>query len=218
MRAFVVGNGPSLARTHLHRLIGDVSYGMQRIHLIYPHTEWRPTYWVCTDRDPDNDGRWMQDALWHITQYYPCYFRSHWIGDLPHRDNVRFLHMCAHYDDGLGGAQTPTAWHLPEICRYGGSMATALQLALLAGYEPVYLVGADLGLTPNAATNHFHPDYGRRLPADEVERDNIMLANMHRLAHEAYKAAGVPIFNATLGGLLEEYPRVDFHSLFGKTD
>ena len=214
MRAFVVGNGPSLARTHLHRLAGEVSYAMQRIHLIYPHTSWRPTHWVCVDRDPDTDGRWLQDASFHLMQGYPCYFRSHWIDDLPHVPNARFLNMCAHYDSGIGGPQTPTAWHLPEICRYGGSMATALQLALLGGYDPVYVIGADLGLTADPTTNHFSPDYGRRLPADEVDRDNAMLVNMHRLAHTAYREAGVEIFNATLGGQLEEYPRADFHSLF----
>ena len=78
----------------------------------------------------------------------------------------------------------------------------------------MYVIGAVLGLIAYPTTNHFSPDYGRRLPADEVDRDNAMLVNMHRLAHTAYREAGVEIFNATLGGQLEEYKRVDFHSLF----
>ena len=214
MRAFIVGNGPSLQYTNLDRLVGEVSYGMQRIHLIYPKTIWRPNYWVCADRDPDTDGRWLQDALFHLQQGYPCYFRPHWIDDLPHDTNAVFMDMCAHWDAGVGDPRTPTEWHLPVVCRYGGSMAAALQLAALQGYNPLYVVGADLGLTEDPTTNHFDPEYGRRLPAEEVGRDNQMLRNMHTMAHRSASAMGVGIYNASTGGQLDEYPRVEFDKLF----
>ena len=42
MRAFIVGNGPSLKPWQLDRIKGEASYGVNRIHLIYPETSWRP--------------------------------------------------------------------------------------------------------------------------------------------------------------------------------
>ena len=45
-RAFIVGNGPSLRNTNLDKLIGEVSFGCNNVHLIYKQTKWRPTHYI----------------------------------------------------------------------------------------------------------------------------------------------------------------------------
>ena len=51
MRCFVLGNGPSLALDNLDLLQNEVTFGVNQCELIYSKTTWRPTYWVCADRD-----------------------------------------------------------------------------------------------------------------------------------------------------------------------
>jgi len=45
-RCFIVGNGPSLANTNLDLIKDEISFGMNRIPLIYNKTKWRPTYYI----------------------------------------------------------------------------------------------------------------------------------------------------------------------------
>ena len=65
----------------------------------------------------------------------------------------------------------------------------------------------------NSNTNHFHPDY---LKPGEIARSPN--EHLQLLAYEdARKKAielGCNIYNATRGGKLEIFPRVDFDSLF----
>ena len=215
-RCFVVGNGPSLARTNLDLIKDEISYGMQRIHLIYPKTTWRPTYWVCADKDKGVDDRWLEDAMFHLKQGYPCYFRKNFINDVPHLPNATFEIGCEHWDAGPDDPRTPTEWHFPKICRYGGSMSAALQFAVREKYNPIYVIGADCGLTLDPTKNHFDPEYGRPIYADEeILRDNLCYPRMHAIARKEAEARGITIYNATLGGEIEAYERVDYNGLFG---
>ncbi|MCZ7627098.1 MAG: hypothetical protein M5R38_16200 [Candidatus Methylomirabilis sp.] len=111
---------------------------------------------------------------------------------------------------------------------------TALQLAYFLGFEPIYLIGCDTNyVVPNTVfkegeetehgkmfftstadddSNHFSPDYfgkGRKW-------HNPQVANMiwhYQMAHEALSIAGRHIYNATVGGKLEVFPRIDFNEL-----
>jgi hypothetical protein len=94
-----------------------------------------------------------------------------------------------------------------------------MQAAVLAGADEIYLVGCDLykyrGPKDNDI-NHFHPEYCpykiRKRTGEEMigpkEWDNLNRRLI--LGHEiARDTAGIPIYNATVGGNLEVYPRVD---------
>src|SRR3989304_1678691 len=48
-RCFILGNGPSLARTDLGLLRGDVTFGMNRIYLLYPSLRFQTTYYVSVN-------------------------------------------------------------------------------------------------------------------------------------------------------------------------
>jgi len=79
MRAFVVGNGHSLKEMDLDLLIGEVTFAMNRIDLIYEPapdygirgTAWRPTYylfieWLAADNPKRNDRHPNDDAPKYI--------------------------------------------------------------------------------------------------------------------------------------------------------
>jgi hypothetical protein len=99
-----------------------------------------------------------------------------------------------------------------------------LQLAYCMGFDEVYLVGVDHNfITKGEANktvisdgddpNHFNPDYfGKgfrwQLPDLEMSEKAYQLANIH------YQQAGRQIYDATIGGKLTVFPKVDFASLF----
>ena len=95
-----------------------------------------------------------------------------------------------------------------------------LQQAYLEGYNPIYLIGADLGFVGRDGLgeddpDHFHPQYNTRW-ADKARArmDNETQVDMHTHAREWCEPRNVQILNATLGGELDVYPRVEFSSLF----
>ena len=95
-----------------------------------------------------------------------------------------------------------------------------MQQAVLEGYNPIYLVGADLGFVGRdglgeADPDHFDPKYNTRW-ADKAraDLDNETQEDMHTHAQNWTRPRNIHILNATLGGKLQVYPRVDFFSLF----
>ena len=84
----------------------------------------------------------------------------------------------------------------------------AIQLAAHAGYEPLYLVGCDLGYT-RGTDNHFAPDYDEPIGRAKANALNAVIGNAHALASVSWG-----IYNAGIGGRLDSYPRVAFGELF----
>ena len=108
---------------------------------------------------------------------------------------------------------------------------TALQLAIYLGFDPIYLIGCDteyaipssvmsegeetkfgkmfLTSTEDDDINHFVRDYfgkGRTWHNPQVEN----MIWHYKMAHEASAIYGCHIYNATVGGKLEVFPRVNF--------
>ena len=110
----------------------------------------------------------------------------------------------------------------------GGTVSyLCLQLAYHMGFSDVHLVGFDHNYTiPSDAKidgnriettstdpNHFHPDYfgkGYRWHNPRVDRMEIAYVR----AREQFEATGRRVFNATVGGKLEVFDRVNYDSLF----
>ena len=218
MRAFIVGNGPSLANTNLDLIKGEVSFATNRIHLIFPNTSWRPTHYVRAENPFESRKIAKQDLKeifrLGIVSYLNRSYENDW------RDLARFemptsvveflpdscSHTLMHYDD----PQSPLEWHKP-LCAFGSSLHVAIQLAVKLGYGPLYLLGCDLGYK-EGKPSHFDPLYEigfeeHLKPAHYANRD---LLHAHQVANAS---SPVKIYNATIGGDLEVYPRVDFEKL-----
>jgi hypothetical protein len=111
----------------------------------------------------------------------------------------------------------PETWHLDEgLCRFGSTFHIMLQQAVIEGkYEEIYCIGLDLNYVEGQTDNYFDPVYqikhwGAKL-ADRTNRTHVLA---HEIAREGAKAKGITIYNATRGGALDVYPRVNFDSLF----
>lgn len=218
-RAFVVGNGPSLRDTPLDLLIGETCFATNRISLIYDKTDWRPNYYIRAEgfelfNEPD-PSLWRDDIHYHLDHpdievYANAYFSKH-LGTGNH--GVRRLALCTHYTKHFDSDECPYMWHLPVICSYGSSVNVAMQLAVSMGYGPIYLIGCDLGYK-DGKPSHFTDDYEEGYwdmlrPAKYANLDTLQ-------AHIiAARSSPVPIYNATLGGELEVYERVNLYEVLG---
>ena len=92
------------------------------------------------------------------------------------------------------------------------------------GFETVILIGVDHNYTtqgqPNTTItsqgddpNHFNPNYfgkGFRWQLPDLETSE----RGYRLAQNTYEAAGRQVIDATVGGKLQIFPKVDYDSLF----
>ena len=181
--------------------------------------DWNPDWWILADVRPE-DGWWdWEDLLWRDSMFV---FRDHdrYFIEPYGRDNVVFMERCEH----IGGEYVPTEWHLPLPCDYGGGISIALQTAVELGYDPIYLVGCDLYKyrgPDDVDINHFDPSYcdyqwknGEELITPERwASTNRRLVIGHEVAKRSAEKMGVSILNATIGGALEVYERVDIRDL-----
>jgi len=220
LRAFVVGNGPSLKAEQLNKLIPEVSFGVNRIHLIYDQTKWRPTHWVMMDFS--NSLFYKEDIHLHSRQGYPCHIRSDIMAKFlewcvrdknwPTLENMNIVERCSHIDIER---HTADAWHEP-VCQMGGSVPTAIQLAVQMGYSPIYTIGMD-GNKKGNAENNFIAGY---IDRDAVDVHKAMVANESTklalsIAKRECSGRGVQLIDATIGGSsYKSLPEVDFYDLF----
>ena len=100
----------------------------------------------------------------------------------------------------------------------------AMQLAFFMGFKQVILIGVDHSFQSKGSPNttvvsqgddrdHFDPAYfgkGFRWQLPDLETSE----QAYRLARKAYEKAGREILDATIGGQLTVFPKIDYHSLF----
>jgi len=229
MRIFLIGNGPSLRVEDLDLITDEDSFGMNRIHLLYPKTKWRPTYFMWSDLPQrEND---FEALISHIVSGEECYVRDDicelllgkwrsspkaWLASLPewvHPWRFHLEHLCA----APGTPEWPKEWCVPEeedvLCKLGTGMGPMMQQAVKLGYTELYLLGCDLNWHPllhEGDSNHFSKEYEAHLEVHTQERadyNNELGRQMHELAYEWCKAHGIWVWNCTPGGTLEVYPR-----------
>jgi hypothetical protein len=212
-RAFIIGNGPSLKQTNLAKLKTEYTFGLNRIYLMFPELGFGTTYFVSV-----NDLVIEQCAGEISTLSMPKFlsWRSHRFfpsGPIP----ATFLYTT--YDNpAFARDVSHRVWESATVTY------VALQLAFHMGFEQVILVGVDHNSNvPGKANstivsqgddpNHFVPGYfgkGFRWQLPDFETSEIG----YRLARQAFEREGRQILDATLGGNLTIFPKVEYGSLF----
>lgn len=207
---FVVGNGPSLRWTPLDKLKGEICFATNRINLIYPYTDWRPTHYVRAEQaDIQAPETYYEDMRLHVDELQCEVFCNVWFvknTDFGKRPNVTILDACAHYQTNYDSEYCPHLWHLPRICTMGGSVNVAIQLAVQEGATEIILVGCDLGYK-DGKPSHFDDQYETGLTLQAARYANMNALTAHIIAK---RSSPVPIYNATLGGSLEVYERINY--------
>jgi|SRR3990170_6395680 len=211
-RCFIIGNGPSLKTIDLGKLRNEITFGMNRIYLLFPELGFSTTYFVSI-----NDLVIQQCASDIQSLDIPKFlaWRSH-RHLLPSKD-INYLYT-TYTGAGFSRDVTGRVWE--------GATVTyvALQLAYHMGFSEVILVGVDHNFVSRGDPNktitsvgddpdHFSPQYfGKgfnwQLP------DLVTSELAYRMANNAFNKAGRKVLDATRGGKLTVFPKVDYDSLF----
>lgn len=241
-RCFIMGNGPSLNATPLDLLDDEYVWGLNRCQLLFNRIAWRPAFYTSVDDRvvPDRAAeinRLVGD-LPGTQFFFPEAFGQR--GLIKPARNVRWFEQ--RKMDPSQGARGYFSLDPTDFLRTPNTVTiTAMQLAVYMGFDPIYLIGCDTSYTVPADViaegtgrdpgtgehipgynltsvrdndpNHFDPSYfgtGAKWHAPNV---NGMLYG-YRCAKAICDAEDVRVFNATMGGQLEIFPRVRFETLF----
>jgi len=211
-RCFIIGNGPSLRDTDLSKLKNEFTFGMNRFYLAFPDLGFN-TSLLLTVNDLVIE-QCAQDLRALPIPTFVSWRGRKWIEPA---ENLHYLYTS--YDlPRFSGNAAGRLWE--------GATVTfvAMQLAFYMGFKQVYLIGVDHSFTtqgkPNTTItsngddpNHFNPSYfgkGFRWQLPDLETSELA----YTMAREAYKNAGREIIDATVGGKLTIFPKVDYEDLF----
>jgi hypothetical protein len=217
--AVIVGNGPSLRLEDLdaiHRS-GMVSFAFNKIYLAYDRTPFRPTYYLVEDFLVAENNAAAINALRGTPKLFPDILLR-WVE--VDTDTILYGMTFRGPEHGPPGfSEDPLDFHWGATVAY-----SALQWAAYMGCDPVYLVGVDFTFTLAASAdqqvhvagpaerNHFLPEY--RKPG---ERWNKPMLEFNREAFEVAREHAEQqdrrIYNATRGGVLDVFPRVDLEAV-----
>lgn len=207
-RCFVIGNGPSLQAKDLEVLKGsnEITFAANGIYHIYNETDWRPAYYMIVDITAYRE--WIKDGMKGNLE--SCFISDYYYADVIRVENVNHFQSLSHIEeDALGFSEDITNGI------YTGRTVTyaMLQLACYMGVKEIYLLGVDW--TGGKGTGKVRCDFynknsvmGRPFDMFLEEEKSFVFAKKYT------EEKGIKIYNATRGGELEVFERVDFDTLF----
>ena len=216
-KCFIIGNGPSLRTDDLERIrrSGIPSFAMNRIFNLFPETKWRPTYYVCEDI---LILRGIEDRIsaMDAAKFIPVNLK--WYEDVNIKDAIYFWLDYNSEMKETFGLSTDAAHSVR--CR-GTVTSTCIQLAIYMGFSEIYLLGIDHNYSKSineegkvvedpSVKDYFADDYDSDIK-DQVVHDmrapTQAFASVEQLSR---KLNTFRVYNATRGGRLEIFERVDF--------
>lgn len=214
-RCIVMGNGPSLRRMDLSLLRDEFTFGLNRIYLLFDEIGFETSFLVSINRLMLYYYREEMASL-HTFKIISWKYR----GSMEANDKTVFLAPKPRYR--MNGQV------LEGYCPGLGTVTNlALELAYFMGFSEVILIGVDFSFkekgVPNSAVllqgadqNHFSPNYYEpgvvwQLPDYEAQKRG------YSAAKRLFEGNGRRIVDATVGGKLQVFPKVDFESFLAQS-
>lgn len=211
-RCFIIGNGPSLRQLDLGKLKNEFTFGMNRIYLLFPQLGFNSTYFVSIN---DLVIEQCAEDIHALPMPKFLSWRSH--RHLKPTADTSYLYT-TYTGPSFSRVASGRLWE--------GATVTyvALQLAYHMGFAQVILIGVDHNFvstgSPNQTVtsqgddpNHFAPEYfgkGFRWQLPDLQTSELA----YGMAKRAYEKAGRQVLDATRGGKLTVFPKMDYDSLF----
>ena len=217
-RCFIVATGPSLVKEDVELLENEITFGVNSIFLMYDKTKWRPQYYVCTD-----SGYFKK-----VSEEYKLKMKDLSINEkFLNMDSSSIADIIQATEDTLYIPFTP--WNrMYDFKRYraqdkiyrgmyafGTVTNIAIMIAIYMGYKKIYLIGADCSNLNRHFVNDVTDNSKDDKYVDEVVRAQLL--GYEKMKIEASKR-NAEIYNATRGGALEVFPRVELESVLASKE
>ncbi len=234
-RCFLIGNGPSLRADDLDTLYehGEQSFGCNAIFNVFHMTEWRPNYYCVVDisffhKEHYGISKVEAEALFVPRMEYTIKDITAIMESLAGAKGkvlqCNLISFSDRPDFDRWFSEDPSKAFYPA----GSVMHIMIQLAKYMGFERIYLLGVDgtavtgIDRDGSKSVRHFYAE--REGEAKEKYAGitcDVTPETLEEYTMRGYEAAekysrehGFRIYNATRGGVLEMFERVDFDSLF----
>ncbi|GHS96350.1 hypothetical protein AGMMS50276_14600 [Synergistales bacterium] len=221
-RCFVIGNGPSLTSSDLDKIKDEVTFATNKIYLMFDKTEWRPSYYAIAD------DVFLKEAHKLIKDKITCpiFYAYNYIFEFDEfsLNNDYFYCVDGRADYHPYPYNKPDFSEEPFMLQWGSTVTySCLQLAAYMGFSEITLIGVDntslryidfdgtLHLNDSESEYHFSQSYDE---SPYYVCMKYMWEPAYQSARDYCEAHGIKIRNATRGGELEIFERVDFDSLF----
>lgn len=212
-RCFIIGNGPSLRSQDLDRLQNEDCFAANAIYHIFPQTLWRPKFYMIMDR--------YFNASPDVIAHLEC--DTVFLGDYYWRFNqvTRKDAICLHQHIPLHQERFDISQDISKRVTSAHTVSfVAMQIAAYLGYKEIYLIGVDHNygfeidtngkvIKTDKSVSHF---YANDHPEEHIA--NVIGMTKAYISFRNYaEEHGIIVKNATRGGKLEVFERVDFDEL-----
>lgn len=207
---FIIGLGPSLRTEDLDVLEHHkaISFSMNTITKAFDKTKWRPTYYVISDPRDCSDE--FLARLEEIPKRYA--FIADKVEVMRNSEGTEKtvpFHALCNMSSKVGAVFSE------EAERYLGYGATVtyfcLQIAAYMGFKNIYLLGID-GYNHKVENHGYGHFYKEESVSSFAYTDQVYCG--YEEAKKYGEAHGIKIINATRGGYINIFDRIDFDSLF----
>jgi hypothetical protein len=211
-RCFIIGNGPSLRRTDLSRLRKEVTFGLNRIYLLFDQIGFSTTYYVAVNRLV------IEQCARDIIKIPAPKFISWWAHDL-----IDFTSDMIFVRDPYTNLFRFSTDATRAVYECHTVTYAAMQIAYYLGFQQVILVGVDHAfqtkgnpgvtvVSTGSDSNHFDPNYfgkGFRWQLPNLEGSE----RGYRLAKLQFEQSGRQILDATVDGKLQVFTKIRYEEV-----
>lgn len=216
-RCFLVANGPSLTVEDLNLIKNEYTFGCNKIYYLFNQTDWRPTYYCILDRD--YIARYQDEIFSHLDM--PIFTNDYIAERIKPANKRNVIYSQQIYYKRFKA--WPNLMSYTYATKQGTIMSYVMAVALYMGFSEIYVLGMDN--TGTIAGNHFEgykedreleENINRRMKENKWGNDHwkneteIEMMEFRKYA-EKHK---IKIYNATRGGKLEIFPRINLNDCF----
>ncbi|MFZ1807724.1 MAG: hypothetical protein WAU36_10900 [Cyclobacteriaceae bacterium] len=226
-RAFVIVNGPSLKDQDINWLSDDITFVVSGFYRHEVIRKWQPTYYSIIDKnffDGSEQSRNLFSQLNEVIKksiFFIPLFRG-----LKSNELLSLLPSERTFYAALAGGPTKSVDFTGVVQSFYGVSAFALAQAIFMGCSPIYLLGFDHDYLANRGLDrHFYTGgtipgatgnsktLAERIPYDTEMEANLKLWKNYRSLKRIAEKKGIKIYNATNGGYLDVFERIDYNKL-----
>lgn len=211
---FIIGHGPSLKASDLDilDLNNIITFSMNLTYKLFDKTEWRPDYYVLLDKRTMDRHSYFK---WEDNTKRKCFIAD--MSEKFWRENHSEKNIKYHSIRNMNTRGEKFSEDISRRVYFSATVAfDCLQIAAYMGFKKIYLLGMDL--VPYKQGNKSAIPYSNFFEVDSQEKKPQMWVDKILRGYLATKkyadAHDIRIYNATRGGYLEIFDRVDFDKLF----
>jgi len=201
-RVFILGNGPSLNETDFSLIKNETFFAANAFYKGMKNFNIKPQYWAI------GDGGIFDNHYKKVMKLNTNLF-------LTHQALYNYL-TCPVYKkkepyliETIGKIKNKTNFSFDiskGIYIGGGIIPIMIQISFYLGFKEMYLLGCDCG-SKGKPSHHFYKS--NRKPRDDYSE----IFEIYEICKYALNFCGRRIYNATVGGNLEVFPRVKLEDI-----